>query len=335
MNAITFRREDLTEKSNLRRESLQTREKESHPPVSQDWTPAGTPVVQDHWNCMDLRRIEKTQQANQQRTTQITAGLLQPTQAPMRPILQLQRTIGNRAVQRLLYSGETRPALFGPVWIMRGRFDGEDPAHRIRRLAVINLARGAAERLRNALSRGYIWTYFERVTSGGVTARHIGVEETVAEREERLRQVIADLIGLVRELEAAPILTAWLAPIVRDSSGSLDVSSFDPTWTDTVRFYAHRGVAIGRGTELLYFNIPYIEREPTPARTVARAPISRGVNLGIYISVPDPENEPLIYSRVTGYEPLPTRGVILDVWHDDFGYYYLFKGERHYLPGRP
>ncbi len=65
-------------------------------------------------------------------------------------------------------------------------------------------------------------------------------------REKRLRQVIADLIGLVRDLEAAPIPTAWFGPNVRDSSGSLVAGSFDPTWADSVMFYAHRGVALGR-----------------------------------------------------------------------------------------
>ncbi len=100
-------------------------------------------------------------------------------------------------------------------------------------------------------------------------------------------------------------------------------------------FYAHRGVALGRTTGLSYNNIPYIQAPPTPRRAVARVPISRGVKLGIYIHVPDPENEPLVYRRVTGFERLQPGDVILDVWHDDFGYYYIYKGVEHYLPSRP
>ncbi len=217
--------------------------------------------------------------------------------------------------------------------IFRGPFDSEDPDHRARRLAVIRLARLAAERLRTALHQGYIW-YFETVTRDGVDVAH-GERETFAEREARLRELIGDLIGLARDLESAPIPTAWLDPIVRDSSGSLDIGSYDAQWQDTARFYAHRGVASGRTTDLLFINVSYIEKPPIRQRAVGRSPISRGVRMGIYIAVPDPENDPLTYTRVTGFERLPGRGVILDVWSDDFGYYYLYEGAKHYLPGRP
>lgn len=255
--------------------------------------------------------------------------------------------VGNRTVARLFIAGKGRNRsgrkpgvslagfLVPGALLLRGVFDGEDAALRSRRLAVITMARSAAERLTSALAGGYIWTYFERVTSGGVTPLHLGVEETLAQREARLRELIGDLIGLVRDLESAPIPTAWLDPEIRDASGTLHIGSYDPAWQDTTRFYAHRGVGLGRSTDLLYTNLPYIERAPTRRRAVARRPVSRGVNLGIYIAVPDPDNEPMTYTPVTGYNKLPGRGVILDVWSDDFGYYYLYGGEKHYLPGRP
>ena len=198
---------------------------------------------------------------------------------------------------------------------------------------MIRLARLASERLRNALHRGYIW-YFETVRSGGVDVAH-GERETLAQREARLRALISDLIGLVRDLESGPIPTSWLDPMVRDSSGSLDIGSPDAEWQDTTRFYAHRGVASGRSTDLLFINIPYIGRLPTRQRAVTRSLMSRGVNTGIYIAVPDPENDPLTYTRVTGFETLPRRGVILDVWNDDFGYFYRYGGAKRYLSGRP
>jgi len=28
-------------------------------------------------------------------------------------------------------------------------------------------------------------------------------------------------------------------------------------------------------------------------------------------------------------------GIVLDVWHDDMGFYYLYEKQRHYLPEGP
>jgi hypothetical protein len=54
--------------------------------------------------------------------------------------------------------------------------------------------------------------------------------------------------------------------------------------------------------------------------------------VGIHIIVPDPENQPFVYHRLTQHEPFHGPGVIMEVWHDDFGYYYPYKDQKHYLP---
>jgi hypothetical protein len=51
--------------------------------------------------------------------------------------------------------------------------------------------------------------------------------------------------------------------------------------------------------------------------------------------VPDPENAPLDYILLRGFGEGRGRGPILEVWHDDFGYYYLYKERRIYLPRSP
>jgi hypothetical protein len=90
--------------------------------------------------------------------------------------------------------------------------------------------------------------------------QHTGTTESIAVREARLRQIVTDLIRLVRELEAAPIAGDWLAPTVSDAAGTLVTGSpRDSAMDDLLRFYAHRGRESGRGTDLLYNNTPYIQ----------------------------------------------------------------------------
>ena len=164
----------------------------------------------------------------------------------------------------------------------------------------------------------------------------MGINETISNRERRLRELVNDLIQTVIALESAPISAAWLDPIVRSGSGFLEAASIsDPAWTDAVMFYAHHGNGLGCSLNLLYSNIVYIMYAPNVRRTISPAVIARGIRTGINIHIPDPENEPLVYQRVTGFERLEERGVILEVWHDSFGYYYLYRGVRHDLPGEP
>jgi hypothetical protein len=241
-----------------------------------------------------------------------------------------------QAGRRLLAHEMAHVARPQPGTLMRSVFDGEDPDLRVRRLAAIRKGRVVIRRLVGALSRGYIWRRFETVRAGGIYLEHIGTTESIAVRETRLRQIVADLIRLVRELEAAPIPADWLAPEVSDEAGTLVAGSdLDSAMDDLVRFYGHRGRDQGRGTDLLYNNTAYILEAPNISRAVSRAALSRGIATGIYIRVPDPVNEPMVYQRLTGYERVASGGVILDVMHDSFGYYYVYRGNKHYMPARP
>jgi len=220
-------------------------------------------------------------------------------------------------------------------------FANEDPALRRRRLAVINASKTVIEHLRNALSRGYIWD-FETVTAAGVTSQITLHEETLANREARLRQLMVDLALMSSELASAPIPYLWTAPEVKfktkEGTGSMQVATTDPskdTRKDTKMFYAHRGKALGQSQMLLMNNWSHIETAPLPTPAVRRAPIDRGSDTGIYIDVPDPQNAPLVYRLVTGRLGWQKRGVIMTVWRDDIGYYYHGKDGKLYLPGKP
>lgn len=140
---------------------------------------------------------------------------------------------------------------------------------------------------------------------------------------------------MVIGLEKAPIPQTWLKPEVETKGQTLDAGSHDAALTDVAMFYAHRANALGVAPDLFGLNTEYILFLPDPKSVITRAKISRtGVRTGIYIHVPDPENKPLVYRRLTGKQGWQKRGVILDVVSDDFGYYYLYKG-KHYLPRRP
>jgi hypothetical protein len=105
--------------------------------------------------------------------------------------------------------------------------------------------------------------------------------------------------------------------------------------TDVLMFYSHRSRQRGLSLDLIYNNVAYVMAAPVPSRSVTPALISRGIPTGINIHVPDPVNEPLVYRRVTGFERLRPVGVIVEVMHESFGYYYMYRGRQHYLPEHP
>ena len=265
--------------------------------------------------------------------------------APFARIMLLQRMAGNQAVQRL-FAGST-PGLIiqrqnnekgQPSTPHAGAFAAEEPALRTRRLAVITAARNAITRLTGALSGGYLWS-FESSTGDRIDIAHpsdVPFQETRAQRESRLRQMAGDLIQMAGRLEMAPIASAWLNPTARFKGGTLDIGGFPQPWQDTAMFYAHLSGAIGRDMEDVSRNLFYMNTDPIPSRQIARAVIRSGIGLGIYIVIPDPDNEPLVYHHLTPYEkPMnQMHGIIGEVWHDDFGYYYPYKGQKHYLPGK-
>ncbi len=222
--------------------------------------------------------------------------------------------------------------------VMRSAFDSEDPALRTRRLAAIGSARTAVQRLRRALSQGFIWP-FENVTASGVYAQPIvglGGEETVSNREARLRQLITDLIHMVIELESAPIPSPWLHSAVYYAGGAaIEASSFSLEYQDTLMFYAHRAVGRGQSGDLAWPNWFYINTDPIPTRRIAPVRSPAGQSTGIFIHLDDPINEPLVYRRVTGGEGSTFPGYDAEVFRDEFGYYYIYRRTRHYLPGRP
>jgi len=86
-------------------------------------------------------------------------------------------------------------------------------------------------------------------------------------------------------------------------------------------------------SDIIMRNVDYIDTDSTPQRRIPPVTFRRGVSTGINIAVPDPENRPLQYQVITPTTIPP--GIMLEVLHDDFGYYYIYRSRKQYLPERP
>jgi hypothetical protein len=211
---------------------------------------------------------------------------------------------------------------------------GEDPALAARRLAAADAARNAAERIQRALRLGLLWA-LEAPVPGGVVFGPDGKKETFAERAARLRELAIDLGHFASELEQTMLTPERLSPEFPEAE-----ATYEPGGTqvrkDTLILYARREIERGRKKDPMFRNTFYIDVEPLPTPQAPRAFTSTATDVGL-ISVPDPENAPLVFQRVTGFEDPPTKkgARVVTVWEDDFGFFYNRKGRKFYLPGRP
>jgi uncharacterized protein DUF4157 len=198
--------------------------------------------------------------------------------------------------------------------LQRTPFPEETPELEARRRAAVEGANSARERLVDALARGYLWRS-EGAAEGGVYSMLTEAVEPLADRERRLRKLIQDLIGLARDLESGPIPAEWLEAEVTEPGASFSAgneTAAGARWTDVVMFYAHRQVGLGMTTDEIWLYAEYIQTEPIRTSQIARARISpRGINIGAWIVVPDPENAPLDYYSLTGFEEV--RGQIFEI----------------------
>ena len=211
----------------------------------------------------------------------------------------------------------------------------EDPDLRRRRLAAAGAARTAIERLTRSLDQGYLLRGEVLESDGRINAISEARIETREVREARLRQLIRDLRSLVVVLDSGPVDATWFDPDLETTKVKYGVGG-DNVWQDAAALYMHHQQAVGSSVEDAFNNVFSIQTEPIPTRVIRRAPIASGTPTGIYLIVPDAVNAPLVYRRLTQYEGWQERGEILEVWSDDFGYFY-WAGEsrKTYLPGRP
>jgi hypothetical protein len=66
-------------------------------------------------------------------------------------------------------------------------------------------------------------------------------------------------------------------------------------------------------------------------------PVERvfGQPTGIYVVIPDPQNAPLDYHRLTMEDGLDRPGISVEVERDDAGYFYIIEEQKYYIPEKP
>jgi hypothetical protein len=232
-------------------------------------------------------------------------------------------------------SGTPASHSFGQTPVLQRQPANEDPALRRRRLDAAVAARTAIDRLTRALDRGYLLPGEVVAADGRIEAAMEQRVETRAVRDTRLRELIRDLRGLVVDLETGPVDSVWFEETIETEHAIFGVGG-SQVWQDTAALYLHRNFAGGKSLPDSFENVLSIQIEPIPTPAVQRSPVGRASGIGIYLIVEDRVNAPLNYRRLTGYEGWQERGEIVEVWSDDFGYFYWgSEGRKVYLPGRP
>jgi hypothetical protein len=149
----------------------------------------------------------------------------------------------------------------------------------------------------------------------------------------RTAPIPADFAGPVEEEGGH-----WTSSVTyTDPTGHVINSSYGGSsaeWADLQGAYERYRLARGQtGPEFdsdWYYLNPAARIVPYAARGAPR--ITSGIQTGAYMVFPNVDSEPLNYFRLDGFTPIPRGSVIIEFWHDDFGYYYWNRGMRIDVP---
>jgi len=223
---------------------------------------------------------------------------------------------------------------FSLVPVLQRQEEPESETLRARRFAAAEQARAAGLRILRALAGNFLWGgIVETPVEGGVEIPSTGATETLAARATRLRRLVGDLFQLASGLEARPVDEARYEPIVPMDGGHFTEGARTQPEQDMLVLYVRSQLELGSSADLISTNFMYLRFGPSEERH-APLPQPRAVRTGIYLIVDDPEGNPLEYHRISRSEPF-TEGVIVDVYRDERGYFYLYEGRRVDLPERP
>jgi hypothetical protein len=243
--------------------------------------------------------------------------------------------------------------------VLRGPFDNETADDRQRRQTLLASIAQATDNVLRLLRTGGLLRHTEApVTRNGVRgivygAHSVGTSSEVfvsyADRDVRLRRIVRSLIEMGRFYRTAPIPSAFTPPepategsgfvsVVRHPPGSgVGTSSYQGSsaeWADLQAAFERYRMALGQDGPQYendwYYIDPRETIEPGAAQGAPRA--SRGVPSGAYMVFPDLDGDPLRSWLLDGFTPVPRGSVIVELWHDDFGYYYEHRGRRIDVP---
>jgi len=316
-----------------------------HPGEFEPGTATGDALVMH-----ELAHTLQTRQAND-----VSAGFMGPVSRPGDSLEQNASALAR---------GATTHAMAAPAGAaLRTPFDAETADDRTRREHLLTSIDNAVDRILRLLQTGGLIeggeVATERAGVRGVIYGEPGTDEnfaSYAERDARLHRIVRSLLAMSRLYRSAPVPADFSAPTdisvetTRDGEAPTTRTEFESAvtvpggtahfigpnreWADLQGAYQRYQVAEGRtGGD---FNFDWLYLDPT-ARIVTGAArgaprIGRGVPSGAYMVVPDIEHDPLRYWRLDGFTPTPRGSIIVEFWHDDFGYYYMRHDERIDVP---
>jgi len=283
--------------------------------------------------------------------------------AAMRPVSEPGDALEKNA--DALARGETTRALAAPAGAaLRSPFDSESADERGRHERLLTSIGNAIDQILRLLQTGGLIEGAEVATErAGVRGVIYGTAGTpdesfasYTERDARLRRIVRSLLAMSRLYRSAPIPADFSAPteitgeVTREGEAPTTTVEYETAvpvpggtvhfvgprreWADLQGAYQRYQVTQGQTGEAFQFDWLYLDPTarivPGAARGAPR--IGRGVPSGAYMVVPDIEHEPLRYWRLDGYSPVPRGSVIVEFWHDDFGYYYTHRGQRIDVP---
>jgi len=247
-----------------------------------------------------------------------------------------------------------------PGAVLRAPFDSESSTDHTRRQTLLRSISNALGVVLGLLQTGGLLRGVEvAVERNGIrgVAINAGTAQEIfasyAQRDKTLRRIVGSLQAMGSRYRTAPIPPDFAAPTA-DPSGrftstveyrkpdspdpaTAEFTRLTPEWADLQGAYYRQLVAQGLlfayGPEYLtdgYYLDPTAIVTPGAAQGARRA--SGGTPSGAYVVFPDIEHEPLRYRILDGLTSAPRGSDIIDLWHDDFGYYYERKDQRIYVP---
>ncbi len=257
-----------------------------------------------------------------------------------------------------LARGETAHALAAPAGAaLRSPFDSESAADRSRRERLLQSISNASNTLIRVLQTDGLLSFETATTRGGargVVYGPLGPNSpftSYADRNTQVRRIIHFLQNMGTQYRTAPIPGSFSAPTFDATTGNymsavsypkggklngVNFQSSQSEWVDLEAAYERYLQSQGLTTSQSPYDMDWLYLDPAntvlPGAAKGAPHLATGIQTGVNMVVPDIEHEPLRYWRLTGNSPTPRGSTIVEIWHDDLGYYYMNHGQRISVP---
>lgn len=257
-----------------------------------------------------------------------------------------------------LARGATTHALAAPAGAaLRSPFDSESAGDRARRQQLLQSISNAANTLIRLLqTKGLLKFETTTTRSGvqGVVYAPMGTNSiftSYADRDVLVRRIIRFLQAMGTLYRTAPIPGSFAAPTLDPTTGNyissvqyppggklrgVNYQASDPQWADLQAAYERYLLSQGLTSSQPPYDLDWLYLDPAntvvPGAATGAPRLSGGIGTGVNMVVPDIEHEPLRYWRLTGSSPTPKGSVIVELWNDALGYYYMNRGQRIDVP---